>query len=68
MIMINGRYQQGPLHYKTVIDDKPQSCKNNKNAVDASVPTQLADDKSLNDAAAALVEVATWMRRAPKVT
>lgn len=31
---------------------------NNKNAVDASVPTQLADDKSLNDAAAKLAEVA----------
>ncbi len=35
-----------------------RSCKNNKNAVDVSVPTQLADDKSLNDAAAKLAEVA----------
>ena len=43
---------------QTAIDDAAATLQKNKDDVDASVPTQLADDKSLNDAAAKLAEVA----------
>ncbi|MDY2519422.1 LPXTG cell wall anchor domain-containing protein [Weissella cibaria] len=43
---------------QTAIDDAAATLQKNKDDVDASVPTQLADDKSLNDAAAKLAAVA----------